>query len=288
MGMKIKRANESGDNARKKIRNLQHKTFQNEGCDIHYWHRPGNTSGHVIFLHGAGCDHRMFGPQLPIFGDSYNLLLWDARGHGLSRLFSGKKFRFDDMLDDFFKLCERHQISNTILIGQSMGGNLAQEILYRKPELISKIVLIDCTRNTGRLSAVEKLTLKLAKPIFYCYPWKTLVRQSAEVCGNTEAVKEYVRGCFSQMKKTDFIEVMMSLMTCLREDEEYRFPKPVLLLCGVDDRSGNIRKIAAPWAQSDPNCTLRMIENAGHNANQDNPGAVNKGICEFLLINPGI
>ncbi|MEA4926997.1 MAG: alpha/beta hydrolase [Syntrophomonadaceae bacterium] len=183
----------------------------------------------------------------------------------------------------FFKLCARHRLSTAVLIGQSMGGNLAQEILYRKPELVSRLVLIDCTRNTGRLTVAEKLMLKLTKPIFYCYPWKTLIRQSADACGNTESVKEYVRGCFSQMKKADFIEVILSLRACLHEDETYRFPQPVLLLCGADDRSGNIRKIAAPWAHSDPNCTLRMIENAGHNSNQDNPEAVNQAISEFLL-----
>lgn len=82
---------------------LQHKTFRNKGCDIHYWHRPGKSSEHIVFLHGAGCDHRMFEPQLPIFNDTCHLLLWDARGHGLSRLDSGKRFSFDDMFDDFFQ-----------------------------------------------------------------------------------------------------------------------------------------------------------------------------------------
>ena len=261
---------------------LQHKTFHNKGCDIHYWHRPGSMPKHVIFLHGAGCDHRMFEAQLPIFDDSYHLLLWDARGHGQSKLTPDIKFSYGDMVDDLFRLCERYRISDAVLIGQSMGGNLAQEILYRRPELVSKLVLIDCTRNTGRLSITEKLMLKLTKPVFFCYPWETLICRSADACGNTKAVKEYVRGCFSQMKKTDFIAVMMSLMTCLREDTQYRFPKPVLLLCGEDDRSGNIRKIAASWAESDPNCTLRRIEKAGHNSNQDNPVAVNQAICEFL------
>ena len=261
---------------------LEHKTFENKGCRIHYWHRAADTPNYVIFLHGAGCDHRMFGPQISAFDSRYNLLLWDARGHGLSRLPQNKRFTFEDMIDDFFKLCEIYKISNAILIGQSMGGNLAQEILYRKPEMVSKLVLIDCTKNTGRLTAMEKLTLKLTKPIFYCYPWKTLICQSADACGNTEAVKQYVRDCFARMKRSDFIEVIMSLVACLHEDEAYRFPKPVLLLCGTDDRSGNIRKIAAPWAESDPNCTLRMIHGAGHNSNQDNPDAVNKAICEFL------
>jgi pimeloyl-ACP methyl ester carboxylesterase len=265
--------------------NLQHKIFQNKGCNIHYWYRPGSTSNYVIFLHGAGCDHRMFEPQLTIFDYSYNLLLWDARGHGLSKLDSGNKFHFDDMLGDFLKLCRIYQIESTVLIGQSMGGNLAQEVLYQKPELISKLVLIDCTRNTGRLSITERLMLKLTKPILYCYPWKMLIDQSANACGNTQAVKEYVRRCFSQMKKRDFIEVMISLTTCLREDEAYRFPKPVLLLCGEEDRTGNIQRIAASWAESEPNCTLCMIKNAGHNSNQDNPKAANRAICKFLLIN---
>lgn len=187
-----------------------------------------------------------------------------------------------DMLDDLSKLCEIHQISGAILIGQSMGGNLAQELLYRRPEMVSKLILIDCTKNTGKLTPAEKLTLKLTKPIFYCYPWKTLIRQSADACGNTETVKQYVRSCFTQMKKADFIEVMLSLTACLHEDEAYRFPKPVLLLCGADDRAGNIRKIAVPWAESDPNCTLQMIHNAGHNSNQDNPDAVNQAILNFL------
>ncbi|KYG91633.1 alpha/beta hydrolase [Metasolibacillus sp. FSL K6-0083] len=261
---------------------LQHQTFHNKGCDIHYWHKSSSSADYVIFLHGAGCDHRMFASQLPIFGESYNVLLWDARGHGLSKLQHNQTFSFEDMIDDFLKLCEKYQIANAILIGQSMGGNLAQEILFRKPNLVSKLILIDCTRNTGKLTLSEKLMLKLSKPIFYCYPWQTLIRQSAEACGNDEAVKAYVRNCLAQMKKKDFIDVMMSLMTCLREDEAYRFPKPVLLLCGEDDRSGNIRKIVAPWADSDANCTLLMIEKAGHNANQDNPTAVNKAIASFL------
>lgn len=261
---------------------LQHKTFQNKGCEIHYWHRLGKASDFIILLHGAGCDHRMFDPQLPVLDERYPLLLWDALGHGLSQLAPNIKFSFEDMLDDFFRLCEIHQISSAILIGQSMGGNLAQEILSRRPEMVSKLILIDCTKNTGRLTPAEKLTLKLTKPVFYCYPWKTLIRQSADACGNTEAVKQYVRGCFSRMKKSDFTAVMLGLMACLHEDEAYRFPKPVLLLCGADDRSGNIRKIAGSWAESEPNCTLQMIRDAGHNSNQDNPDAVNQAIRNFL------
>ncbi len=261
---------------------LQQETFHNKGCEINYWHCTSDSANYIIFLHGAGCDHRMFEPQLPIFDEGYHLILWDARGHGLSKLAPDTEFRFEDMVEDFFRLCEREQISNAILVGQSMGGNLAQEILYRRKDMVSKLVLIDCTRNTGRLTIGEKLMLKLTKPIFLLYPWKTLIAQSAAACSNREAVREYVRECFAGMEKSGFIDIMMSLTASLHEDEEYQFPKPVLLLCGVDDKSGNIKKVAAPWAKSDPNCTLKMIADAGHNSNQDNPEEVNQAIYEFI------
>jgi len=73
--------------------------------------------------------------------------------------------------------------------------------------------------------------------------------------------------------------------SCLHEDIAYRFHQPVLLLCGVDDKLGNIRKVAEPWAKEDSNCTLHLIEHANHNANQDNPVKVNELITDFLEIN---
>jgi pimeloyl-ACP methyl ester carboxylesterase len=77
---------------------------------------------------------------------------------------------------------------------------------------------------------------------------------------------------------------MMSLFTCLHEDTNYKFKQPVLLLCGNDDKSGNIKKTMMNWSKED-NCKLIMIKNAGHNSNQDNPDEVNKNILSFLNIN---
>lgn len=259
-----------------------HSTFMNLDCEIHYWQRPGSGKNHILFFHGAGVDHNMFESQIDIFDDSYTLTLWDARGHGLSKLHGGKSFVFNDMVSDCIKLYEILGISKAILIGQSMGGNLAQEISYRHPEMVEKMVLIDCTRNTGKLTFVDKLMLKLTKPTFYCYPWNTLINQSAVACSNKEDVRQYVKDCFRKIDKATFIEIIISLTKCLHEDTEYRFKQPVLLLCGTDDKSGNIKKIVKPWADTDNSCILHMIERAGHNSNQDEPDVVNKHIIDFV------
>lgn len=265
------------------MENMQHLVFQNLSCEIHYWYRKGSDNKWVLFLHGAGVDHAMFETQFSLFDSTYNIIAWDARGHGLSKLEPGKKFQFTDMISDCKKLYELYHIDRTILIGQSMGGNLAQEIAYYSPELVEKLVLIDCTKNTGKLTNIEKLTLKFSRFIFACYPWRTLIRQSAKASANTNRVRDYIKSCFNNLDKRTFVEVMMDMVgSCLHEDTGYKFRQPVLLLCGVDDKLGNIRKIAEPWAKEDSNITLHMIEHAGHNSNQDQPELVNTLIYNFL------
>jgi pimeloyl-ACP methyl ester carboxylesterase len=256
-------------------------SLYNSNCEIYYWYKKGLSNKYVILLHGAGCDHVMFERQINIF-DNYNIIAWDARGHGLSKLDKEKKFHFKDMYDDCLKLLEIHKIEKAVFIGQSMGGNLAQEIAYYNHKLVEKLILIDSTKNTQKLKSIEKFSLKISRFIFNCYPWKALIRQSASVCGNTEYTKTYVRQCFEKMEKDNFIEIMMSLLHCLHEDQGYTFKQPVLLICGENDITGNIKRTMESWPRNDGSCKLCMIENARHNSNQDNPDEVNKNILLFM------
>ena len=265
------------------ISNFQQLNIYNANCRIFYWYRAGdNKDKYVILLHGAGCDHIMFEKNIGIFDSSYNIIIWDARGHGLSKMDKSLQFVFKDMFDDCLKLFEIHKIKQAVIIGQSMGGNLAQEIAYHHPEKVNKLVLIDCTINTNKLTKTEKIAMKMSRFIFNCYPWKLLISQSANACGNTEYVKKYVKQCFERIKKKQFVEIMMSLFDCLHEDEEYRFKLPVLLICGVDDKSGNIKKTMEAHSKIDSNCTLFIVKNAGHNSNQDNPNDVNNIMLGYL------
>jgi pimeloyl-ACP methyl ester carboxylesterase len=270
------------------MENMQHLFFQNLGCEIHYWYRKGSENKWILFFHGAGLDHAMFESQLGLFDSTYHIIAWDARGHGLSKLEPGKRFRFADMIDDCKKLYERYPIDRAILIGQSMGGNLAQEIAYYSPELVEKLVLIDCTKNTGKLTRIEKMTLKSSRFLFACCPWKMLISQSAKTSANTDSVRDYISGCFNKLDKQTFVDIMIDMIgSCLHEDAGYRFRQPVLLLCGADDKLGNIRKIAEPWAKEDSNITFHMVEHAGHNSNQDQPELVNRRIHDFINKNQG-
>lgn len=243
---------------------MRHLVLNNSNCDIDYWFREGSDDKWILFFHGAGVDHEMFEQQFEAIDHTYNVIAWDARGHGLSKLEQGKNFVFREMIDDCKKLYELYHIKQATLIGQSLGGNLAQEIAYYNPELVEKLVLIDCGKNTGKLNFLEKCSLKSARFLFNCYPWKSLVKQSANACSNLDAVKKYVEDCFSSLGKSTFVDVMLELAgNCLHEDVAYRFKQPVLLLCGSDDKLGNIKKVSIPWAESDPSWIEWKDDNDG-------------------------
>lgn len=261
---------------------FENKALNYKGCSIFYRVEIKEKADQwVVFLHGAGVDHRMFKEQVKIVPEEYNILLWDARSHGRS-IPSTIKFSMKQLLDDLLKIMEIEQIHKAVFIGQSMGGNLAQDMAYYYPEKVHGLVLIDCTNNTAKISKMEKITLSVTKLMFELYPWKLLVRQSANACGLSQEVKEYVEECFYKVGKEALIDIVIGVTKCLHEDAAYKMKVPFLLLCGDKDTSGNIRKIAKPWADSEPTCTFYMITNAGHNSNQDNPVEVNVHINNYL------
>jgi pimeloyl-ACP methyl ester carboxylesterase len=221
----------------------------------------------------------MFAPQFPAFSEE-TIVAWDARGHGESQL--EKPFVFADMIGDLLALLDESDIGKATLIGQSMGGNLAQAFCKKYPERIERLALIDCTRNTQKLSAAESFAVKFAKPLLALYPFKTLVEQSAKQCGLTEQAREYARDVFYKSNKKKMVEITLAVLECLGEDTEYRFPVPALLLCGRQEVSGNIRKAMPLWASEDANCSLVWVEDAGHCSNMDNPQVVNDEIKRFI------
>ena len=256
--------------------------IDNAGCTIHYWFRKGMGNEYLFFLHGAAADHHMFDLQLPIIPKQYNIIVWDARAHGKSTMATSTPFEYRHMIDDVLAICKKQAITSAVFIGQSMGGNVCQDVAYYHPEKVKALILIDCTRNTNTLTRLEKGALRIAPILFKPYPTRILIKQSAKMCGNTEYTRYYITQTMKRIGKKRFVQIMKSLTHALHPDENYTFHCPTLLLCGTDDKTGNIKKVMSQWCSLDPACTLIWIHNAGHCANQDKPSDVNTAITQFL------
>jgi 3-oxoadipate enol-lactonase len=248
-------------------------------CNIHYWTCGNVAAPLVVFTHGATIDHHEWDATLPLLSENCRLLTWDVRGHGLSR---PAHFVLQEAVDDLLAILDKLGVQQAIFVGHSMGGNLHQELVFQHPERVRAMVFLDCTWNFQKLTPVESVSLKLAGPIFKIYPYKMLVDQSLAVTATSKESQEFLRQAMGSLSKDEYVQILMATSLCLHYEPDYKINKPLLLMVGDSDRTGNIRKAMPLWAEHEPDCQLVVIPNAKHAANLDNPNLFHETLLAFL------
>jgi 3-oxoadipate enol-lactonase len=246
------------------------------GCELRYDDTGGDGTA-VVFTHGAGADHVMFDAQREhLAGLGYRVVVWDLRGHGLSRP-AGAPFTAARALDDLLALVGHLGLDRPALVGQSLGGNLSQALVRRHPGRCRALAVIGCTWNTGPLSRWDRLALMTAGPALRLVTPGMMADASAV----TPAARADARRAFSALPKREFAAVWRATTDLLDPDPAYRTPVPLCLIRGERDRTGNIASAMPAWARAE-DVEEVVIAGAGHIANQDDPDAVSAALAAFL------
>ncbi len=120
---------------------LFYGSIMREGVRIQYY-RTGGKKPPLILLHGLS-DNALSWNRLPMLLEvEYDVLMVDARGHGLSGL-DALGAGLDVQADDLTALIEQLHLVKPVLIGHSMGAALAALLAARMPKVIRGAVLID-------------------------------------------------------------------------------------------------------------------------------------------------
>jgi 3-oxoadipate enol-lactonase len=261
-------------------------TLERNGCPLHAWTAgpPGGTP--VALTHGAGTDHRMFEPQLgALHGAGYRTVLWDVRGQGASRPAPGA-FSVPAAAEDLEALLDFLHIPEAVLIGQSMGGNIAQDVLLRRPERVLALVAIDCTSNTLPITRAERAELALSRSVMRMWPYDRLTRDMVQASSITEEGRAYLTGAFGQLTRREFLKVWSGVTRSLTPRPDYRITAPTLLIRGEKDATGNIAEAMRRWSERD-GCRYEIVAGAGHVSNLDRPQEVDALLLDFLAGLPG-
>lgn len=251
-----------------------------DGFKLHYWMGGADNAPLVVFTHGAMIDHRQWDATLPLVGEHFRVVTWDVRGHGQSR---PPAFTFQEALDDLLAMLDALEAEQAVMVGHSMGGNLHQEFVFRHPERVKAMAFLGCTWNFQKLSALDALTLPLVGPMLRAYPTSLLVSQSLAATVASKAGQELLRPAMESHSKAEFAQILTALARCLHYEPGYAISKPLLLMVGDKDATGNIRTVMELWAKQEPDCRLVVIPNARHGANLDNPEFFHRTLMDFLL-----
>lgn len=255
--------------------------FEHDGARLRYWIAGPDGAPLVAFSHGATADHTMFDPQAEAVTACYRMLCWDMRGQGLSRPAS-PPFSCARAADDLAALLDHLGETRVALVGQSIGGNVGQDFIFRWPERCAAALFLGSACSTGPLTWAERLMLKAAPAMLALYPIGTLRRAIVRTSAVTREARERFAAMLAPLSKAEIEIIFAEVVRSLHPEPGYRIPCPILIAHGDRDDLGNIKKAAPVWAARDGAPPPVVIPHAGHLANMDNPEAFNRVMMAFL------
>ncbi len=243
----------------------------------------GGGDGHPVLLpHGAGMDHTMFDAQAEtLTAAGLRVLRADLRGHGESSLDEGARFSADTALGDIAALLAERRIDRAVIVGHSLGGNLAQAYAAAQPDRVSGVIVMDASWNAGPLSSVERLALRLAAPMLALVPSRRLPGMMARASAVSASAIARTEETFARMPKPVFLDVWRATVSLVAPEPAYRSPVPLGLIRGAEDRTGNIATAMPRWADVE-GIAEYVIPGAGHVVTWDAPDETSAALLGIL------
>ncbi|MDZ4810854.1 MAG: alpha/beta hydrolase [Bacteroidota bacterium] len=239
----------------------------------------------VIFLHGFPFDKSMWKGQLDSLKSSYRVIACDIRGFGKS-MDEMTPLSIDLFSDDLVSFMDKLNIKKAIVCGLSMGGFISLNAIKRFPERFVALILCDtqCIADTtevkeNRYKAIDQINLEGAD-VFNEKFIKNVFHPDS-LTNKTELVENLRSIVFANSKS-----IITAGLTALAERSETcsglnAIHIPTLIICGRQD-------VVTPLAQSEfmhehiEGSGLKIIDNAGHVSNLEQPVEFNKYLLDFL------
>lgn len=265
---------------------VREKTLETASGKIHYWvSRAENCEKWLIFLPGLTADHHLFDLQMEYFTGCCNCLVWDAPAHGKSRPFD-LNFTMDDMARWLHEILCHEQVQAPVLVGQSLGGYVAQVYMELYPGEAEGFISIDsCSLKRKYYTRWELWLLKRTKWMYLGFPWKLLKACAIMGTSVTACGRKIMCRTVDSYEKREYCALsdhgMRIFAEAVETERAYEINCPVLLFCGKKDFAGSARRYNRRWTREEGH-PLVWIPKAGHNANTDAPEEVNRLIDRFM------
>lgn len=237
-------------------------------------------------LHAFPLSASMWEPNASALASKgFRVIMPDLRGFGRNEV-SDKISTIDEMARDTVELLDKLNIERTILGGLSMGGYVSFRVLELIPERIRGLVLCDTNhvadtaeKRQARFDLIEKIDQKGSRALVE-EMLPNLI--SDHTSANNQALVERLEREFLACPPASAQAALRGMAA--RPDRTELLKKinvPTLLVFGEADKVTNL-ETAGEMQELIGGSRLKVIPNAGHYSNLENPEAFNDVLCEFL------
>jgi 3-oxoadipate enol-lactonase len=263
----------------------------------------------VLMLHGVGGGHLSFAPQVESLANAgFRAVAWDMPGYGRSAPI--EPYTFKGLAHSCITLIEAllagqehsggtdrpetaakpgaRRRGGIVLLGHSMGGMVAQEVVARRPDLVSRLILCGTAPAFARRDAdaqrefIQERTAPLQAGGTMADVADLLVPRMAGPGSLPEGLR-LATHCMSQVPASTYRRALEALVTFDRRADLPRIQVPTLLIAGEHDRDAPAQGMKA-MAESIPHGTYLEMPGVGHLQNLEAPDAFDALVLNFLAL----
>jgi pimeloyl-ACP methyl ester carboxylesterase len=259
---------------------MTEKYIKRNGQKTYYW-TSGLSDVCVLFIHGATADYLLFREQFQFFEKYFRIIAVDVPAHGKSRPYPD--FTLKVAADEIVKILDHEKVDKVHIIGQSMGGYIAQIIARFNANRVKSIISIGSSPIQPKYySRLDNWLLKITPIILTLYPYQRLIKTISNQVSITAEGKKYMMNTLKRHSKNEIATIMKEVYVGVQDyRENLTLEIPILLTHGENEKTGKVKSYNQNWAEYE-NLELKIIPNSAHNANMDNPDYFNSISKEFI------
>ncbi|MGE6629880.1 alpha/beta fold hydrolase [Bacillus sp. NPDC077027] len=260
------------------------------GLNIYYEHYPNEGKKTLILLHGLFSSTFSYRKLIPLLKKDFDLIAIDLPPFGQSEKSNKFIYSYRNMAKIVIELTDYLKVKRAIIVGHSMGGQIALYATTERPDLFEKAVLL-C--SSGYLNKSKRsLVYSTYIPYFYLILKRQLLKQgimknlTAVVHDHSIIDQEMIDG---YLRPFDDDKIFRGLLRFVRHREGdltsdvlKKVETPVLLIWGEEDRIVPLQ-IGERLHKDLRYSTLHALKKTGHLIPEENPVFVSDQIGNFSL-----
>lgn len=247
--------------------------------------RQGESGDALIFLHGIGGGASNWLPQLSFFGEHFQAIAWNMPGYSDSPPVPSLTFAV--LADALERLMDALKISQTHLVGHSMGGMVAQEFMVQRQDRVKSLVLYATTPAFGKPDGKwqqEFVNQRLQALNAGGTMADVVGRMMDNLLGDNPdpQASKLARSSIGDCSPETYRKSLECLVTFERRANLPNISIPTLLLSGEKDTAAPA-PIVEKMASKIPQAHYHCVPHAGHLIHLEQPQIFNKIVFDFLV-----
>ena len=266
------------------------------GMDIHFRDEGVQTDTiPIVLIHGTGASLHTFNAWSDSLKKLHRVIRMDLPAYGLTGPFPDGNYtiaHYTALLKDFLTALN---IKQCVLVGNSLGGEIAWNFTLEQPGMVTKLILIDAAGYPIASKSVP-IAFSLAKiPIInklltFITP-RFLVRASVEnvYFDSSKVTDLVVERYFNLTLRSGNRKAFVDRLQIPKDTNTYKninyIQQPTLILWGAEDLLIPVEN-AYKFQEDLPNNTLVILEKTGHTPMEESPLESLEPVLNFLKTSP--